>query len=231
MPGRASDIKMVGMAEFGAPIVTTGWQFIRTVGESACVNSILLQKIRYNDVGDSTCLHKHEVGKPSQNATQPCVRAHGCVNDDLRADVLQKGCTFRVGTCGTYTLTGSAGEVAEALSDRKVDLACIQETQWKGSGCKFYGAKVQRYKLFWMGGEERLDSVKISVAEKWVDSVVRHSKSVLILKMVLDNGLLNVLIVYAPHSRKPEEDRVFGMKCSIWRVVYLRMKWLCQPVI
>jgi len=50
--------------------------------------------------------------------------------------------------------------------------------------------------------------VGIFVAEKWVDSVVsvkRHSKRVLILKMVLDNGLLNVLMVYAPHSGKPEE--------------------------
>jgi len=52
----------------------------------------------------------------------------------------------------------------------------------------------------------RLDGVEIFVAEKWVDSVVgvkRHSKRVLILKIDLDNGLLNVLTVYAPHSRKP----------------------------
>jgi len=57
------------------------------------------------------------------------------------------------------SLTGRTGEVAEALSDRKADVACIQETQWKGSGCKFYGAKGKRYKLFWIGGEERLDGV------------------------------------------------------------------------
>ena len=75
---------------------------------------------------------------------------------------------------------------------------------------RFYGAKGQRYKLFWMGGEEKSDSVGIFVAEKLVDSVVsveRHSKRVLILKMVLDNGLLNILTVYAPHPGKPEEER------------------------
>jgi len=47
-----------------------------------------------------------------------------------------------------------------------------------------------------MGGEKRSDSVGIFVAEKCMDSVVsveRHRKRVLILKMVLDNGLLNVL--------------------------------------
>ena len=45
-----------------------------------------------------TCLHKQEVGKPSQNAAQLCGGAQGCVNDDLRADGLQKGWGFRVGT-------------------------------------------------------------------------------------------------------------------------------------
>jgi len=47
-----------------------------------------------------------------------------------------------------------------------VDVACIQETQWKGSGCKFYGGKGKRYKLFWMGGEKRSDGVGKFIAEK-----------------------------------------------------------------
>jgi len=62
-------------------------------------------------------------------------------------------------------------------------------------------------------------AVGIFVAAKWLDGVVsveRHSKRVLILKMVVDNGLLNFLTVYAPHSEKLEEEkRVFGMGCSI----------------
>jgi len=40
-----------------------------------------------------------------------------------------------------------------------------------------------------------------------VVSVERHSKRVLILKMVLDNGLLNIIMVYAAHSGKPEEEK------------------------
>jgi len=89
---------------------------------------------------------------------------------------------FQVGTWNVDSLTDRAGEVVEALLDRKVDVACIQETRWKGSGCKFYGAKGKRYKMFLMGGEERSDNVGIFVAEKWVDGVViaeRHSKRVL----------------------------------------------------
>jgi len=61
-----------------------------------------------------------------------------------------------------------------------------------------------------MGGKETSDSVRIFVAEKWIGSVVsfkRHSKRVLILKVVLENGLLNVLTVYASHSGKLEEEK------------------------
>jgi len=68
-----------------------------------------------------------------------------------------------------------------------------------------------------MGGEEGLDGIGIFVAEKWVDcvSVERHSKSVLILKMVLDNELLRALMVYAPHSGKLKEE-----KESFWNEVF-----------
>ena len=46
-------------------------------------------------------------------------------------------------------------------------MACIQETQWRGSGCRFFGAKGKRYKLLWMEGKKRSDGVGIFVAEKW----------------------------------------------------------------
>jgi len=59
----------------------------------------------------------------------------------LRADGLRKSWGFWVGTWNVDSLTGRAGEVVEALSDKKVEEACIQETIWKGSGCKFYRAK------------------------------------------------------------------------------------------
>jgi len=78
-------------------------------------------------VGAPTCLHKQEVGKPSWNAAQACARVQGYANDDLRADGLRRGWGFQVSTWNFDSLTGRAGEVVEALSDRKVDVACIQE--------------------------------------------------------------------------------------------------------
>jgi len=43
-----------------------------------------------------------------------------------------------------------------------------------------------------------------------VDSVVsveRHSERILALKMVLGDRLLNVFMVYGPHSGEPEEEK------------------------
>jgi len=153
-------------------VICTNHWVTKPPGASAVLSSFYY--IWVSPCGRPTCLHKQEVGKPSQNAAQPCASVQGYVNDDLRADGLQKGWGFRVSTWNVDSLTGRAGEVVEALSDRKVDVACIQEIWWKGNGCKFYAAKGKRYeyKLFWIGGEERLDGVGIFVAEKWVDSIV-----------------------------------------------------------
>ena len=98
----------------------------------------------------------------------------------------------------------------EALAERQIDLACVQETRWRGSSCRYFGATGKRYKLFWMGSEAKTDGVGIFVAEKWVDSVVsveRHSERILILKMVLGDRLLNVFTVYAPHSGRPDVEK------------------------
>jgi len=69
------------------------------------------------------------------------------VHDDLSADKLWKGWGFRVGSWNIDSLTGRAGELLEALAERRMD---VQETQWRGSGCRFFGAIGRRYKLCWM---------------------------------------------------------------------------------
>jgi len=98
----------------------------------------------------------------------------------------------------------------EALAERRMDVACVQEVRWRGSGCRLFDAIGKRYKLFWMGSKANTDGVGIFVAEKWVDSVVsveRHSEKALVLKMVLGDCLLNIFTVYAPHSGKPDEKK------------------------
>jgi len=71
-----------------------------------------------------------EMGKPSLNAAQPCAKAEGCVHDDPpRADKLRKGWPFRVGTWNVDSLTGRSGELVEVLAERRMDVACVQETR------------------------------------------------------------------------------------------------------
>jgi len=80
-------------------------------------------------------------------------------------------------------VTGRSGELVEALTERRMDVACVQEVRWRGSGCRLFGAIGKRYKLFWMGSKAKTDGLGIFVAEKWVDSVVsveRHSEGALV---------------------------------------------------
>ena len=61
------------------------------------------------------------MGKPSLNAAQPYAKAEGCVHDDPpRADKLQKGWPFRVGTWNVDSLTGRSGELVEALAVKRI---------------------------------------------------------------------------------------------------------------
>jgi len=87
--------------------------------------SVLLVRL---PVLSSFCSRKSRRWQPSWNATKPCARVQSCVSDDLRADGLRKGWGFQVGTWNVDSLTGRAGEVVEVLSNRKVEMACIQET-------------------------------------------------------------------------------------------------------
>jgi len=83
------------------------------------------------------------VGKPSLNAAHPDAKAEGCVHDDPpRADKLWKAgpWSFGVGTWNIDSLTGRSGELVEALAERRMDVACVQEARWRGSGCRFFGA-------------------------------------------------------------------------------------------
>ena len=96
----------------------------------------------------------------------------------------------------------------EALGERRIDIARVQEIRQRGSSCRYFGATGKRYKLFRMGSEAKTEGVGIFVAQKWVDSLVsveRHSERIIALKIVLGDLLLNVFTVYALHSGKPDE--------------------------
>ena len=141
----------------------------------------------------------------------PCLTQaeHKCNCKILTVCPSRDGWAFRVGSWNVDSLTGRLGELVEALAERRMDVLCVQETRWR-SDCRLFGAIGKKYKLFLMGNEAKTDGVGIFVAEKWADSVVRverHSERIMVLKMVLGDGLLNVFSVYAPHSGRPDEEK------------------------
>jgi len=173
--GRTSSVKM-GSYGGGVLLVQMGWcplglsVPLPPLSSPAPQNPEISMMARINidgyyPVSAPTCLRKQHVGKPSRNAAKPHAKAEGCVHDDLRADKLRKGGSFRVGTWNIDSLTGKAGELVQALAEKRMDVACVKETQWRGSRCRFFGAIGKRYKLLWMGSKAKTDVVGIFVAE------------------------------------------------------------------
>jgi len=56
------------------------------------------------------------VGKPNWNAAQPCAKAQGYVNDDLRANGLQKGWDFGLKPGMWHAFKKPEGKVVVASS-------------------------------------------------------------------------------------------------------------------
>jgi len=131
-------MRVVGV---GASLVRMGWRPLGLPEPLLPLSPPAPQKSRrmmaynnidfgFNPVGAPTCLRKQEVGKRSLNAAQPYAKAEGCVHDDPpRADKLQKGWPFRVGTWNVDSLTGRSGELVEVLAERRMDVACVQAWQ------------------------------------------------------------------------------------------------------
>lgn len=49
---------------------------------------------------------------------------------------------------GAGEMVKVSGEMVKVSGESKVDVACVQEIRWMGSGRRFFGAVVKRPKLF-----------------------------------------------------------------------------------
>ncbi len=59
-------------------------------------------------------------------------------------------------TVNIETMTGKSREVAEMLKRRQVDIACVQETKWKGNIAREIG---KGYKLYYSGASTARNGV------------------------------------------------------------------------
>jgi len=54
---------------------------------------------------------------------------------------------IRFETSNIGTITGKSMEVVETLHRLKIDICCVQETRWNGSGARMVEKGMSRYKL------------------------------------------------------------------------------------
>ena len=56
------------------------------------------------------------------------------------------------------------------ITQRKVDLCCLQETRWRGGPACLIKEDNNTFKFFWCGDQSGL-GVGIILAEKWVNNI------------------------------------------------------------
>ena len=67
-------------------------------------------------------------------------------------------------------MTGKSREVADTMERRKIDLACVQKTKWKGAKAREIGGG---FKLFYNGGNNKRNGVGIIVKKEWQDNILK----------------------------------------------------------
>nr|GEU39070.1 retrovirus-related Pol polyprotein LINE-1 [Tanacetum cinerariifolium] len=104
---------------------------------------------------------------------------------------------IRVGSWNVGSLTSKLFELSDALGRHKVDIACFQETKWKGSRAR----EGNGYKLWYSGSSSARNGVGVVVARRLKDDVVRvtrRSDTILAILVVIYGEEVNVISAYAP---------------------------------
>jgi len=123
--------------------------------------------------------------------------------------VVQKG-IVRICTINVGTMKGRSREVVEMLARRRVDICCVQETQYKGEGCTVFGEGEEGYKFLWMGEKDKRGGVGILIREeleKEIVEVKRISTRIIEIKLILGGNLIHVISAYAPQGGKTQEEK------------------------
>ncbi|GKE39425.1 craniofacial development protein 2, partial [Tanacetum coccineum] len=97
-------------------------------------------------------------------------------------------------------------ELADALERHKVDIACFQETKWKGSSNR----EGNGYKLWYSGSPTAKNGVGIILKECLKDKVIqvnRCSDSIITSTLLIEGETVNVISAYAPQVGLSEEDK------------------------
>ena len=104
---------------------------------------------------------------------------------------------IRVGSWNVGSLTGKLFELADVLGRHKVDVACFQETRWKGSRTR----EGNGYKLWYSGSRSARNGVGVILSADLKDNVVhvnRCSDRIMAITLVIEEETVNIISAYAP---------------------------------
>ena len=106
-------------------------------------------------------------------------------------------------TVNLGTMTGNSREVANILKRRRVSIACVQETKWKGAKAK---NNVEGYKMYYVGTSNNTNDVAVILEREWHDKILkvdRISDRIINVKLAYGNSMLNVISDLYTRSRMP----------------------------
>nr|GEV53331.1 cleavage/polyadenylation specificity factor, 25kDa subunit [Tanacetum cinerariifolium] len=104
---------------------------------------------------------------------------------------------IKVGSWNVRSLTRKLLEFCDTLGRHKVDIACFQETKWKGSRAR----EGNGYKLWYSGSSNARNDVGIILAGRLKDNVVRVTRRcdrIMAISVVIEGETANVISAYAP---------------------------------
>nr|XP_009773398.1 PREDICTED: uncharacterized protein LOC104223631 [Nicotiana sylvestris]XP_016489827.1 PREDICTED: uncharacterized protein LOC107809684 [Nicotiana tabacum] len=111
---------------------------------------------------------------------------------------------LRVGSWNIGSLTGKSIELGNILHKREINIACAQETRWKGTRAR----DVNGFKLWYSGGGTYKNWIGILVdmdLKKMVVDARRVNDRVMSIKLVVDGVTFNVISAYTPQVGLGEE--------------------------
>uniref|UniRef100_A0A914WXY9 Reverse transcriptase domain-containing protein n=1 Tax=Plectus sambesii TaxID=2011161 RepID=A0A914WXY9_9BILA len=107
---------------------------------------------------------------------------------------------IRLATLNIGTLKGRYRELAAMLKARRIDIAAIQETRWKGAKAYNIG---EGYKLFYVGTSNDRNGVGLAVAEPYCNAIAevqRFSDRLMKVVLITETRRLHLFSGYAPQT-------------------------------
>src|SRR5437870_4784153 len=104
-------------------------------------------------------------------------------------------------------MSGRDGEVIDMMKRRGIDICCLQETRWPGSGEEEIGG----HKFILMGGTKGVSGVGVVVSREWESSIVnmtRVSERIMMIQFTVGKSVLNVISCYAPQKGLKISEKV-----------------------